>query len=69
MSKKQSDNIQEKVNKALAPGAKTHKGRLHLKKFEPMLNEGPRSTLLAKGSKSSEMISKLFLTMVIFLFC
>merc|ERR1711935_94770 len=58
MSKDKS--IEDKVREIINPGAKTHKGRLHLKKFDSKLNEGSKGCLFMKGTKSSNTISKLF---------
>lgn len=55
-----SKSTEERVLDIINPGAKTHKGRLHLKKFESKEKEGIRSTLFMKGTKSSNTISKLF---------
>jgi hypothetical protein len=57
-------STEERVRDIISPGAKTHKGRLHLKKFDSKLNEGARGTLFMKGTKSSNIISKLFQTLV-----
>jgi len=54
------EEAEKKVREIVNGGAKTHKGRLHLKKYESKVEEGPRGTLLAKGSKSSQVIAKIF---------
>lgn len=38
--------------------AKTHKGRRHLDKFKPKLEEDPKKCLILKGNKTSEMVTK-----------
>lgn len=38
--------------------AKTHKGRRHLDKYKPKLNEDPRQCLILKGNKTSENVTK-----------
>ena len=40
--------------------AKTHKGKLHLKKLQPKLIEGPRSILYFRSTKTSETVRKSF---------
>ena len=57
---KMDKSLEQKVQEITDVGAKTHKGRLHLKKFESQVDEPRRGTMFIKGSKSSHVISTIF---------
>jgi hypothetical protein len=63
----EGDSVNQDLKGIEHKKAKTHKGRRHLDKYKPKLNEDPKQCLILKGNKTSERVKRAMEYLVAYL--